>query len=167
MRRVSALRRAVLLITGAMLAATVIGGAASPAAAQPVGTCKNLRSFVLDFRTGGDDLRGNSEVIVWLMTTAGDVELQHVWGAFGNHSSNSRSVTFQNPNWTVNACTVSGVKIRMISHPGAFEHDDNWNMDGFTIFGYSGTGAYAYYLSATGTPVKRFTGSDPWWSTTG
>lgn len=131
--------------------------------AGPIGSCAKLRSFTLNFRTGGDDLRGNSEVIVWLLTTSGSVELQHVWGGFGNNSSHSRTVTFQNPNWNVDSCSVTGVKVRMVSHPAWHETADNWNMDGFAIHGYSESGDYKYYLEANGAPVKRFTGSDQWW----
>jgi len=167
-RPAATLKRAALLLATTILAAGAVGVAAAPASAGPIGSCKDLRSFVLDFRTGGDDLRNNSEVIIWLTTTSGStVELQHVWGPFGNHSSTSRNVTFQNPNWTVNSCTVTGAKLRMVSHPEWHQTADNWNMDGFALYGYSATGAYAYHVSATGAPVKRFTGSDPWWTVVG
>lgn len=128
-----------------------------------IGPCANLRSFNLDFRTGGDDLRGNSEVIVWLTTTSGDVELQHIGGGFGNNSTNFRVVPLLNPNWHVDSCSVTGVKIRMVSHNSWTETDDNWNMDGFSLYGYSDDGNFSYFLSAFGAPVKRFTGSDQWW----
>jgi len=132
----------------------------------PVGPCSTLRSFNLEFRTGGDDLRDNSEVIVWLRTTNGDVELRHVWGRFADHSSNSKLVTFQNANWGANSCSITGVSIRMVSHPEWHESTGNWNMDGFAVQGYSSTGAYRYSLSRS-TANKRFTGSSPWWHTTG
>ncbi|MGW0436440.1 hypothetical protein ACWDV4_28310 [Micromonospora sp. NPDC003197] len=161
-RPAAALRRAALLLATSILAIGAVGVAAAPASAGPIGSCKNLRSFVLEFRTGGDDLRYNSEVITWLTTTSGTVELQHVWGTFGGNSSTSRNVTFLNPNWTVNSCTVTGVQLRMVSHPEWYETADNWNMDGFALYGYSATGAYGYHVSAVGAPVKRFTGSDQW-----
>lgn len=136
---------------------------ANTANAGRIGSCGKLRSFLLNFQTGGDDLRGDSELVIWLMTTSGDVELQHVWGRFGNDSTNSRVVALQNPNWDVDSCSVTGVKMRMISHPLWPEADDNWIMDGFMLNGYSGTGKYKYTLSANGNPVKHFNGSSPWW----
>jgi hypothetical protein len=155
-----------LLATAGLMAGSVVG-LSSPANAGPIGSCKSLRSFTLDFRTGGDDLRGNSEVIVWLTTKSNlDIELQHVWGGFGNNTSNSRTVTFQNPNWAINSCMVTGVKIRMVSHPDIFQTADNWNMDGFALYGYSDTGAYSYQISDS-TAFKRFTDSNQWWSKLG
>lgn len=134
-----------------------------PVHAGAIGSCAKLRSFFLNFQTGGDDLRSNSEVIIWLMTNTGDVELQHVWGGFGNNSTNYRVVTLQNANWDVNSCSVTGIKMRMISHNSWTETDDNWNMDGIVVNGYSDQGEYKYTFSANGSPVKRFTGSSQWW----
>ena len=135
--------------------------------AGPIGPCERLRSFTLLFFTGGDDLRNNSEVIIWLKTNQGDVELQHVWGSFGNNSSNMRTVTFQNPNWNIDSCSVQGVKMRMVSHPSWPETDDNWNMDGFSLHGYAENGGFKYFISANGAPIKRFTGSSQWWEHNG
>ncbi len=134
-----------------------------PSLGGPRGSCARLRSFTIDLRTGGDDLRSNSEVIVWLMTTLGDVELQPIWGGFGNNSSHSRTVALRNPNWNLDSCSIKGVKVRMISHPSWPEGDDNWNMDGIAVHGYAENGDYKYYFSENGAPVKRFTGSSQWW----
>jgi hypothetical protein len=136
------------------------------AAASPVGPCGNLRSFTVDFRTGGDDLRGNSEVIPFLTTTSGDVELQHIQGPFAGNSTNSRTVGLLNPNWTAWSCNGTGLKLRMVSHNDFLQTDDNWNMEGVTMYGYADGGQYAYYLSASNA-FKRFTGSDQWWSRLG
>lgn len=161
------LKTLVLFVATGMLATLGVTVTATPASAGPIGSCASLRSFTLVFRTGADDLRGNSEVIPFLRTTSGDVELQHVWGGFANNSSNSRTVTFINPNWAVNSCTVTGARLRMISHSEWYESPDNWNMDGFSLYGYTSTGSYRYYMSASGTPLKRFTNTDQWWSMLG
>lgn len=161
-RPVISLKRLSVLATATVLAAVGVGVTAAPASAGPIGPCTSLRSFNLEFRTGGDDLRGNSEVIVWLRTTSGTMELQHVWGRFADHTSTSRLVTFQNPNWAVNSCTITGVSVRMASHPEWHETADNWNMDGFALQGYSSTGAYGYSLSRN-SANKRFTAGSPWW----
>ena len=81
--------------------------------------------------------------------------------------SDTRTVTFINPNWAVNSCTVTGARLRMISHSEWYETPDNWNMDGFSLYGYTSTGSYRYYMSASGTPLKRFTNTDQWWSMLG
>ncbi|HEY0698504.1 MAG TPA: hypothetical protein VGD43_11920 [Micromonospora sp.] len=161
------LRTAALLLAASLLTSLGLVSVAAPASAGPIGACTQLRSFTLVFQTGGDDLRGNSEVIPWLTTTSGDVELQHVGGGFAGWSTNVRTVTYYNTNWSVSSCSVTGVKLRMISHPEWYETPDNWNMDGFALYGYSSTGSYSYYVSATGSPLKRFTNTDQWWSKLG
>ena len=160
LRRVFGAAATTLLAVGSLTALT------PSANASPVGPCVNLHSFTLDFRTGGDDLRGNSEVIPFFITTVGDIELQHVWGPFGGGTTNSRNVTFLNPNWTVSSCDGRGVKLRMVSHNDVFQTDDNWNMDAFTLYGYSDTGQRSYFLSVPDA-FKRFTGSDQWWTRIG
>ena len=162
-------RRLFLVLAAAVVTATGLGAVAPAANAAPVGPCRDLSSFTLTFRTGGDDLRDNSEVIVWLTRTSGDVELQHVWGPFQNQTTNYRTVALTNPNWAVNSCSITGVRIRMVSHPGTFQSPDNWNMDAVTVQGYgAGSGSYSYYLSAVGNPLlKRFTNTDQFWSRLG
>ncbi|MFE4372442.1 hypothetical protein ACFRMN_30250 [Streptomyces sp. NPDC056835] len=158
-------RGAVLLVTG-LLATLGLIATGSPASAGPI-ACNNMNSFTLVFRTGGDDLRGNSEVMPYLTTRFGDVELGHFNGGFGNNSTSTKVVGLANLNWTVNSCDVTGLKLRMVSHNGAFQTDDNWNMDAVTMYGYGNNGAYSYYFNASGAPLKRFTGSSQWWSMLG
>ncbi|MFB6393760.1 hypothetical protein [Polymorphospora lycopeni] len=126
-----------------------------------------MTSFTLVFRTGGDDLRSNSEVMPFLTTRYGDVELQHFRSGFGNNSTHTKVLGLHNLNWTVNSCDVTGLKLRMLSHNGPFQTDDNWNLDAVTMYGYGQNGAYSYYFHAAGTPLKRFTGSSQWWSQLG
>lgn len=165
--RLPSLRRTALAFAATALATTAAGALAAPANASPVGGCTSLRSFTFNTITGGDDLRDNSEVTPFLTSTVGDIELQHFWGPYGNGSSHAVTVTFQNPNWSISSCSVTGIKLHMVSHNGFLQSDDNWNMDFVSMSGYSATGVYSYYVSATGTPVKRFTGSDQWWSKLG
>jgi hypothetical protein len=134
------------------------------AAASRVVDCSNLNTFTLSFGTGGDDLRGDSEVVVWLTTISGEVELQHVWGPMGNWSSSIVKVGLVNPNWNVSACDITGVVIRMISHNGFLETDDNWEVDYFQIDGILPSNSIIFSASAIGSPVKRFTGSNPYWT---
>ncbi|MET8150852.1 hypothetical protein ACIBSW_19020 [Actinoplanes sp. NPDC049668] len=155
-------------ITAALVVSAGLAATAGPAQAGPIGACAELRAFHVNLGTGGDDLRDNSEVIVWLtQRSGGDVELQHLKGGIGNWSNRSDSITYQNANWHVSSCNVTGIKVRMISHNGTFQHDDNWNMDSITLNGYADGGAPAYSISANGSPVKRFTGSSQWWSLLG
>jgi hypothetical protein len=158
------------VVGAAILALAVVGGTAVTAQAAPVGPqapvgpCAPLHSFYGIFDTGSDDLRGDSEVIMWLQTNTGNVELQHFWGPFANNSTNTENLTFLNSNWTVNSCSVTGLTIEMISHPSGFETTDNWNLNSVELYGYSTTGAYSWHFWAGGNPLHRFTGSDPYWS---
>jgi hypothetical protein len=72
-------------------------------------------------------------------------------------------VSFWDPDSRANSCDVTGVKIRMISHNVGNENDDSWNLDSFTMHGYSDGGSLSYYLSAHGNPLKRFTARSQWW----
>ncbi|MCU7725389.1 hypothetical protein ODJ79_16810 [Actinoplanes sp. KI2] len=166
---VQALKRTIVGVTAALAATAGFAVAAAPAQAGPIGGCAELRAFYLNLGTGGDDLRDNSEVIVWLTQRngGGDVELQHVTGGIGNWSNQSYSRGYQNANWHVNSCDVTGIKVRMISHNGTFQGDDNWNMESITLNAYADGGSPAYAISANGNPVKRFTGSSQWWSMLG
>ena len=87
--------RAVLALAATVLATLTTGTIASPASAGQIGPdCVDLRAFTLSFNSGGDDLRDNSEVTVWLTTSdRGDVELQHVWGPINNWRSGSYNVS--------------------------------------------------------------------------
>jgi hypothetical protein len=154
-----------MLVAG-VTALGIVGTGTQVAQASSVGPCADLHSFTFDFRTGGDDLRGNTEVIPFFITTTGDIELQHIWGSFANNSTNSKTVGLLNPNWTVSSCAGQGMKLRVVSHNDPFQSDDNWNMDGVTMYGYSGTGGYSYLLSVPNA-FHRFTGSDQWWTRLG
>ncbi|SCL40929.1 hypothetical protein GA0074692_6054 [Micromonospora pallida] len=158
--RISRLRAAALLITATLLATLGVTVIASPASAGPI-ACNRLSYLNFYFRTGGDDLRGNSEVIPYLITTSGDVELQHVWGGFGGETTNFRTLRFLDPGASVNACSVTGLRLRMVSHPSWPETTDNWNMDTVSFYGYSATNVYSYHFYAPS--FFRFTGSQQWW----
>lgn len=162
--RVNLVRAMKRTIVGATAVFTALAAVAAPAQAGPMGPCGELRAFYLNLGTGEDDLRDNSEVIVSLIMKDGlPVELQHVWGWIGNRSNRSYTITYHNQQWAVDSCKVRGVQVRMISHPGPFQTTDNWNMDSFTLNGYADWGRQAYTISASGAPIKRFTGESPWW----
>ncbi|OJF12104.1 hypothetical protein [Couchioplanes caeruleus] len=168
MQSVRALKRAITGVTAALLVTAGFAATASPAQAGRIGACAEMRAFTLTLGSGGDDLRHNSEVVVWLTgTPGGDTELQHVWGGIPNWSNRTYSISYQNTNWHVNSCSVTGIRVRMISHNGTFETNDNWNMQSITLHGFSDGGAPAYAISANGDPVKRFTGSAPEWTRRG
>ncbi|WIN00139.1 hypothetical protein ACTOB_003824 [Actinoplanes oblitus] len=159
---VRTLKRTTVGVTATLAALAAV---AVPAQAGPIGACVQMRAFYLHLGTGDDDLRDNSEVIVWLMQNHGpDVELEHVWGGIGNRSDRGYSLAYQNPNWHIGSCDVAGIKVRMLSHNGIFQTDDNWNMDSISLDGYADWGRPSYSISASGSPVKRFTNSDQWWS---
>jgi hypothetical protein len=166
MRNLTTRARRLLMGTVTSLIATgAIAVAATPAHAVPVGTCRNLHSFTVEFGTGGDDLRSNSELAISLTTTIGSIRLESVWGTFSNNSFNTRDITFQNHSITVDSCAVTGVQIRLIQHYSWPEGADNWDMTSFELWGYAATGSVAQHMGEVdGSPLKRFTESSPTWT---
>lgn len=146
-----------------LLSFTIVLLSALNTHAEAASNFPNLHSFILGFHTANDDLRTNSEVIVWLKTHSGYVQLQKIYGGFGRNSDIARNVTFRDPDARVSSCDVTGVKIQMISNRVGNENHDAWNLNSFTMHGYAETGGLAYQLSAGGSPLKRFTNQSPWW----
>jgi len=159
------LKRVLTGLVTSLVAAGAVATAATPANAAPVGTCRDLHSFTIEFGTGGDDLRYNSELAIWLTTSIGSIRLEPVFGQFSNWSFNTRDLTFQNHSITVSSCAVSGVQIRLIQHPSWPEGADNWDMISFELWGYAAGGSVAQHMSPPdGSPLKRFTESSPTWT---
>jgi hypothetical protein len=156
-----------------MLAAALALASSSPAHAKPVGECTSLRSFQVDLGAGEDDLRGNSEVIISLVTKSrGSVDLQHIAnGGVPSYDHRMFTLDYAGPTIPVGSCDVAGVTVRMISHNGIFETTDNWDMDRITLKGFEGPAFWGMPLGRNGLSIStqsfpklhRFTGSDPLW----
>jgi hypothetical protein len=152
---------AVVLLT-ASLAGTVT---ATGASADPIGTCAAVSKFTMTFNTGGDDLRYNSELIVGIKVSslAEPIPLNPVFGQFSNHTTTVKpNITFATTGQTVNSCRIRGQHITLVSHPNGWEGPDNWDMNSFSIVGYTSAGVAKYqHSSGPGAPRFRFTQSNP------
>lgn len=149
--------------------AVLVGLTAAPVKAGPIMPCAPMRAFTFVFSTGGDDLRGNSELALWLLHRDGmtEIELQHVWGPINNWNTRTYSITYQHPNMSFSACDIKGVKIRLISHNDFLQTDDYWNMESMSMTAHSIEGRDAYFLSANGAPAHRFGGGGSIWTKEG
>lgn len=152
---------AVFLLT-AGLTGTV---AATGASADPIGACAAVSKFTMTFKTGGDDLRYNSELIVGIKVSnlTEPIPLNPVFGQFSNHSTTVKAdITFATTGQTVNSCRIRGQHLTLVSHSGAWEGPDNWDMNSFSIVGFTSAGVAKYqHSSGPGAPRFRFTQSDP------
>ncbi|MFD0203657.1 MULTISPECIES: hypothetical protein [Saccharothrix] len=152
---------AVILLTTSVAGAVTAG----VASADPVGGCASVSKFTMTFRTGGDDLRYNSEVMVSirLASLTQPVPLKSVFGPFGGNTTTVKAdVTFATTGQTVNSCDIRGQNITLISHSAWHESPDNWNMDSFSILGFTSTGVVKYqHGSGVGAPRFRFTQAAP------
>jgi hypothetical protein len=155
-RRVCGVVAAAVLLT-----ATLAGGAG----ADPVGSCGAVSKFTMTFRTGGDDLRYNSELLLSIKVSylSAPIPLQSVFGPFGGDTITVKaSVPFATAGQTVNSCDIRAQHITLMSHSAWYESPDNWNMDNFTIVGYTSAGVAKYQnTSGHGAPRFRFTQAAP------
>jgi hypothetical protein len=155
--------------TRVAVAATVIlltaTFSATGAAADPVGACGTITKFTMTFNTGGDDLRYNSELLVGIKipSLAAPIPLRSVFGQFPNNSTVVKAdVFFATTGQTVNSCHIRAQHLTLISHSAWFEGPDNWDMNSFSIVGYTSAGVVKYqHSSGLGTPRFRFTQSNP------
>lgn len=161
-------RRARVVVAAAvvLLTAGVVGTfTATGANADPIGSCATVSKFTMTIRTGGDDLRYNSELLVsikvWNLTQP--IPLKSLFGPFGGSTTTVKpDVTFATTGQTVNSCDIRGQHLTLISHSAWHEGPDNWNMDSFSIVGFTSAGVAKYqHSSGVGAPRFRFTGSSP------
>jgi hypothetical protein len=91
------------------------------------------------------------------------IPLKSVYGQFPNHTTTVKAdITFATTGQTVNSCRIRGQHITLVSHSGAWEGPDNWDMNSFNIVGYTSAGVAKYqHSSGPGAPRYRFTQSDP------
>jgi hypothetical protein len=159
-RRVRAVAAAFLLTAGLTAALPATG-----AHADPIGTCAQITKFTMTFSTGDDDLRYNSEVIVGIrvahLTHA--IPLNSVFGPFGDYTTTVKAdVTFATAGQSVNSCDIRGQNLTLVSHPAWPQGADNWDMNNFTVVGFTSSGVAKYqHGSGNWAPRFRFTQSDP------
>ncbi|MBC6449020.1 hypothetical protein [Actinokineospora xionganensis] len=138
---------------------------ATGAAADPIGSCATITKFTMTFRTGGDDLRYNSELLVSIKVPhlTQPLPLRSVFGQFPNNSTVVKvDIPFATTGQTVNSCHIRAQHLTLISHSAWFEGPDNWDMNSFSIVGYTSSGVAKYqHSSGTGSPWFRFSQSKP------
>ncbi|MBB4906044.1 hypothetical protein [Actinophytocola algeriensis] len=158
--RTRAVAAAVMLTAGLMGMLTATG-----ASADPIGTCGAVSKFTMTFKTGGDDLRYNSELIVAIKVSGitEPIPLNPVFGQFSNHTTTVKAnITFATTGLTVNSCSIRGQELTLVSHPNGWEGPDNWDMNSFSIVGHTSAGVAKYQNhSGPGFPRFRFTQSNP------
>lgn len=161
-RRARTIAAAAVVLLTASLAGTVT---ATGANADPIGSCATISKFTMTFSTGDDDLRYNSELVVGIIVEGLDapIPLNSVFGPFGDFTSTVKAdVAFATTGQTVNSCHIRGQRITLVSHPAWPQGADNWDMNSFTIVGFT-SGGVAKYQHGSGNfaPRFRFTQSRP------
>jgi hypothetical protein len=161
-RRARTIAAAAAVLLTASLAGTVT---ATGASADPIGSCAMISKFTMTFSTGDDDLRYNSELAVGIIVQDIHVPipLTPIFGPFGDYSTTVKAdVTFATTGQTVNSCLIRGQRITLVSHPAWPQGADNWDMNSFSIMGFTSGGVAKYqHGSGNAAPRFRFTESRP------
>ncbi len=129
--------------------------------AQAPGPAFNQIQFVVT--TGDDDLRGDSSATATLQESNGStlqvitLKAQNQAG-WGNNTTHTVAAAL-NPPRPLSA--IGHIVITLQSHNGAFESDDNWNVQSVVVTLSNNGGGSTELVSSSGDPLKRLTGSDP------
>jgi hypothetical protein len=121
-----------------------------------------VTGVVVRFRTGGDDKRSGSQVdyqlkikdTVHTFETNRDGWPNDSWSTtfFGDLPVNTKY------------SDIKDFGVKLISHNGFIQTNDNWNLDIVQIQVVLPNGSLSKVGSPGGNPLKRFTGSSPqWW----
>jgi hypothetical protein len=115
-------------------------------------------------KTGGDDLRGDSEATAEIFSVDGQ-PLQNVTLKAQKDSSwhnNSTHTVLANLDQQLSANQIGEIAISLVEHNSFPETDDNWNIQAVTVnlvtaFG----GSFSLIMDRNGLPLVRLTGSKP------
>ena len=109
--------------------------------------------------TGGDDLRDNSSatasIIINGQTREFTLKAQNA-AAWSNDSSHQALFLVGMPQ---PASQFGDVTVSLQSHNGAFQSDDNWNIQSVAAKLIAKGGAETCYLNVSGDPFSRLSGS--------
>lgn len=149
-------RREIYLVLAALFSVLVCVAARQASAAK-----YDQIEFVIV--TADDDLRGNSSATATLEALNGTklqvvtlkTEKEHAWD---NNSSHSVKAELKPP---LDPSEIDHIVIRLTSHNGPFETDDNWNVGGVTVLLSNKGAGPVSLLQAEGTPLVRLTGKSP------
>ncbi len=119
----------------------------------------NFNVLMFTIGTGGDDLRDNSSatasIIINGQTQEFTLKAQNA-AAWSNDSSHQALFLVGMPQ---PANQFGDVTIALQSHNGAFQSDDNWNIQSIAAKLIAKSGAEACYLNVSGDPFSRLSGS--------
>jgi hypothetical protein len=117
--------------------------------------------IIFDIVTGGDDLRGDSTAVATVALPSGaqtfTLKAQNESG-WGNNSDHVKSFHISGNAHPLS--DFSNIVITLTSHNGFLETDDNWNIQSLAVT-LNGSGSPVTYLSKSGNPLARLTGSSP------
>jgi len=120
-----------------------------------------FNQIVFNIGTGGDDLRGDSSATATVKigghSQAFTLKAQSDPG-WGNNSDHVKTFTIAGPAQPLSA--FGSVTITLTSHNSLFETDDNWNIQNVWIT-LNGSGGSTTWLTRSGNPFARLTGSSP------
>ena len=131
-----------------------------PTATGVAGTFNQIR-FVM--ATGNDDLRGDSSVTATLLAANGavlqtlEIKNQSAPG-WPNNSINTVTLPLSP---ALAPSSIASIVIRLISHNGIGETDDNWNLNGADISLSNNGTALQPLMHFSGAPLARLTGVSP------
>jgi hypothetical protein len=112
----------------------------------------------LEIKTGGDDLRGsNDNLNVIVLYRSGRTQVVSCVNARQKWKNNSRHTVNLPLHKPVNRVDIIGITLQTTFRGGT--GGDNWNMDEIKVCPVMGGDPKAAYVTRSGRPVKRFTGS--------
>jgi hypothetical protein len=115
-----------------------------------------VSELTVEFRTGGDDLRGgNDNVDIWLLLRTGThLRFENV-NDLRQWPNNSRRLVVRDLPSTITFADILGVRLEVTASGGG--GGDNWNLDGLSVRAQL-NGETRRLFSRSGTPLFRFTG---------
>jgi microsomal dipeptidase-like Zn-dependent dipeptidase len=127
------------------------------ARAATAGTFNQIHFTII---TGNDDLRHDSSAIATIKATDGKSQVitlkGHNKGKWGNYSTDNVTAALNPP---LDPTHISQIVVTLQQHKGAFEGDDNWNIESVRISLSNGGKNPTEFMSFYGVPLVRLTGS--------
>lgn len=121
-------------------------------------------SVRFDVSTGNDDLRGDSAATATLGITNGTSQTLTLKakdaGSWDNNTTHAVITALQPPQLPSTNAALTSATITMAEHSSWFETPDNWDMANVLLRVFDVTGKQVCAMSAGGSPLQRFTGSN-------
>ncbi len=121
-----------------------------------------FNSITFNILTGGDDLRGDSSAVAKVMINGSPqtftLKAQNESG-WNNNTDHIKTFSINGP--AQPATAFGPISITLTSHDGAFETNDNWNIQSLNVSVAGPNNASALLRNVSGNPAARLTGSVP------